>query len=169
MCTGLLLAGGSCKFSRSTSSTDASDTTVSTIATFGEDTSTIVEDTSTTEAVTSSTGRVSTTAKPTTRTTARSVTTARPAPASPHCTASAGDAFYGSSWTVNVSSTFPSASVVIDLKWGTGNAGNYSGVTDANGSFTKTQRVQPSMRGQTVSVNVTVAGKVSCHTAFTVS
>ncbi|MBA3655628.1 MAG: hypothetical protein H0W70_15710, partial [Actinobacteria bacterium] len=85
----------------------------------------------------------------------------------PHCNASAADAIYGSTWTVSVTSTFPNASVVIDIRW-PGGSGNYSGITDASGSWTKTQRVQPSMKGHRVDVNVTVSS-VRCSTSFMVS
>lgn len=168
--TALALAAPGCRFSGGDNADDSqatSTTSAELVALGDEETSTTVETTTTTAATATTVRRVATTARPSVQAAPR--TTARPAPppASPHCNASAADTFYGNSWTVNVSSTFPSTPVTIDLKWA-GGSGNYSGYTDPAGSWSKTQRVQPSMRGQRVSVTVTV-GNVRCSTSFAAS
>jgi hypothetical protein len=165
------LVAPACRFSRSSDRAEPTSTTP-TLETFADDTSTSVfDDTSTsTDGSTSTTARhVTTTARSvsgTTRATTRVVTTTRPTV--PHCTASAPNTYVGSTWTVSVTSTSPNTTVVLDLHWGEGNAGNYSGITGPDGSFTKSQRVPPTMRGQTVTVAVTV-GSLHCSTSFTVS
>lgn len=166
----LAMAGTACRFSRTNNAAlPTSTSSASTIDIF-EETSTSIDDASTTTVASSSTTarQVTTTRRPT-------VTTTKPAPkpaptaapSVPHCNVSTADTFYGSSWTASVTSTFPGTNVVIALSW-PGSSGNYSGVTDGSGSFQKTQRVQPSMRGQTVQVHVTVGGK-SCSSSFKVS
>ncbi len=172
LATALALAGPACTFSRNSNELPTTSTAV-TVEALTDDTSTSVEDTTTTIVDTSTTRPVATTVRHTAQATTRPpaprpATTARPAPATPHCNVSAGDTFYGGSWTASVTSTFPNATVVLDLSWGTGNAGNYSGVTDPGGSYVKTQRVQPSMRNQTVNVRVSVGGR-TCSTSFRVS
>jgi hypothetical protein len=171
----LAIAAPACKFSRSANdASSSSSSTTETTASLFEDLTTSLDGTSTTSAGDTATSlRTATTTRSATATTrapsARVATTARPAaPATPHCDASAADTFYGSSWTVNVTSTFPNSEVIISISW-PGGSGNYSNNTDPNGSFSKTQRVNPTMQGQTISVSVTVAGRVHCSTSFRVS
>ena len=166
---GIAVSAPACRFSRGSSDDEAaeSSTTVETLATLSEDTSTSVEDT-TTIASTASTRRVATTFRSAAVATTRAPAPRSPTPtAGPHCTVSVADTFYGSSWTASITSTFPGSTVTIDIKW-PGGSGNYSGYTDGGGSWSKTQRVQPSMRGQRVNVTVAV-GTVHCSTSFMVS
>jgi hypothetical protein len=168
----LAIALPACKFSRSSTNTAApSDTTESTVEVLG-DVSTIPDDSSTTLGDDTTTSRrPTTTAKPATATTAAAVRTATtprpPAPTTPHCDVSVPNTTYGSTWTATVTSSFANSNVVIDLSW-PGGSGNYSGNTDGSGSWVKTQRVQPSMRGQRVAVTASVGGR-TCSTSFTVS
>lgn len=169
----LLIVTPACKFSRSANTAaDKSNTTEPTVAVFG-DLTTLPADTTTTAAGDTTTSRRVATTIHTTATTAkpaaRVATTARPAPAPavPHCNVSVPDSTYGSTWTATVSSTFPNSNVTVTLNW-KGGQGGYSGVTDGSGSWVKTQRVQPSMRGQRVSVDAAVGGR-TCSTSFTVS
>jgi hypothetical protein len=170
----LALAGPACRFSRSDKDASASSTTASTLVTLGEETATSLGDETTTTvdplATTTTARNLTTTSRRTTVTTravVRTATTARPV-SSPHCSASAGNTVVGSPWTVSVSSTFPNSEVVIDLSFA-GGSGNYSGVTDPGGSWSKTQpRASQAMKG-TVQVTVTVASRVKCYTSFTVS
>jgi hypothetical protein len=168
----LALAGPACRFSRNNNDSASPTTTAPTVALF-EDTSTSFEDTTTTtpDGSSSTTRKVATTvrqtAQATTHVTTRPATTARPTTTVPHCDASAADTYTGGTWTVSVTSSFPNSQVTIDLKW-SGGSGNYSGITDSTGSFSKSQTAGPSMRGQRVVVNVTVASR-SCSTSFMVS
>ena len=170
LATALVLTTSACRFSRSANELPPTSTTLSTVALIDDTTTSVEETTTTITGSPSTTRRVATTVRAssvTTRPVARTATTARVAPATPHCNVSAGDTFYGGSWTASVTSTFPNATVVVDLSW-SGGSGNYSGVTDGGGSYTKTQRVQPSMRGQTVQVKASVGGR-TCSTSFKVS
>ena len=175
--TGLLLAivTPACKFSRATNTAaDKSATTESTVEVFG-DLTTIPDDTTTTAATdanTTTSRHVATTVRAsvtTAKPAPRVATTARPAtvPTSPHCNVSVPDSYYGGDWTATVTSTFPNSNVTVTLNW-KGGQGGYSGVTDGSGTWVKTQRVQPSMRGQRISVSTAVGGR-TCSTSFTVS
>ena len=169
----LALAMGlpACKFSRSANTLPTATTSESTIAVIGDDTSTVVDDSSTTTALL---GGTATTRKPTVTTThlAATATTRRPvAPATtarprPTCSVSVPDAYYGSTWTATVTTPNPNASVTLEISW-PGSSGSYTGMTDAGGNYSKTQRVQPSMRNQTVQVRLTAP--CSASTSFRVS
>jgi hypothetical protein len=150
-------------------------TTEPTITSFGEETETSLGEDTTTIADDGATTTVrrstATTVRKTTATTARAVAaprpTAPPTTRGPFCDASAADTTVNSYWTVTVNSSFPNSEVTIDVRWN-GGSGNYTGRTDGGGTWTKSQRAGPSMRGQTVRVVAYVGGK-SCSTSFTVS
>jgi hypothetical protein len=161
--------GTGCRFSRNNNAASPTSSSASTVDTLGDETSTTFGDeTTTTTSPTSTSSRVATTARQTVKATTR--TTARPAsaakPGAPHCTASAADTFVRSTWTVTVSSTFPNTTVVIDMHY-SGGSGNYSGITDASGGFSKTQTATAGWRGH-VDVSVSV-GSAHCSTSFNVS
>ena len=159
----LALAMGlpACKFSRSANTLPTTTTSESTIAVIGDDTSTSIDDPSSTTTVVVA-GGPSTTRKATpttahlsaTATTRRPVSPATTARPRPTCSVSVPDAFYGGSWTASVNTPRPNASVTLEISW-PGSSGSYTGMTDAGGNYTKTQRVQPSMRNQTVQVRLT--------------
>ena len=165
------LVAPACRFSGGSSDdkADRTSTTQDALLALGTDTSTTLIETTTTPAPTVATRSAVTAARQTPQATTRA-TTARPATpaptATPHCTVSGSSTDGRGTWTVYVTSTFPNTEITLTLTW-PGSSGNYTDITEADGSWTRTDR-SSSMRGQRVDARVSVAGR-SCSTSFTAS